>query len=74
MKRYNLTAEEYRKKFRQNKPELEETLEQFIFGEKTYLEKLIEMAQTAQTHEGIRDVIIIIIIIILESAVQGGRE
>ena len=40
MQRYNLTEEGYREKFRKCKPEVEETMEQFIFREKKLSEKL----------------------------------
>ena len=43
LKGYNLTGEGYRKKFRQSKPEPNETLQQFIFREKTDLEKWVDM-------------------------------
>ena len=37
MKRYNLTEEGFRDKFRKCKSEVEEIMEQFIFLEETYL-------------------------------------
>ena len=49
MKRYNLTEEAYREKFRKCKPEVKETMEQFIFQEKTYLEKWIELSESIMT-------------------------
>ena len=58
LKRYNLTEEGYQKKFRQRKTEPDETLEQFIFREKTHLEKWVDMSQTDRTYEGLRDLFV----------------
>ena len=37
---------------------VEETLKQFIFREKIYLEMQIDLSTTEQTHEGLRDLIV----------------
>ena len=42
LKRYNLTAEGYHGKFRKGRHEKEESVDQFIFHIKTYLEKWVE--------------------------------
>ena len=58
LKRYNLTEEEYREKFRRCKPENDESPDQFKFRLKTYLEKWIELSGIENTFEGLRDLII----------------
>ena len=57
-KRYRLTEQGYCEKFRSCKPELDESTEQFIFRLKSYLEKWIELSETAKTYNGIRDLIL----------------
>ena len=58
LKRYNLTEEGYREKFRRCKPENDESPDQFIFRLKKYLEKWIELSRIENTFEGLRDLII----------------
>ena len=58
LKRYHPTEERFRRKFRQSKPGYEETLEQYIVREKSYLEKWVEFSHTAQTYQGLRDLIV----------------
>jgi len=54
-KRYNLTEEGYRKKFRQCKPEGSESPEQYLFRIKSYLERWIELSSSESTFDGLRD-------------------
>ena len=58
LRRYNLTEEGYRKKFRNCRPEENETAEQYIFRIKTYLEKWIENSNVDQTFEGLKEIIV----------------
>ena len=58
LKRYNLTEDGYREKFRKCKPEQSETIEQLIFCVKTYLEKWMELSRTEATYEGLRDLFV----------------
>lgn len=58
LKRYNLTEEGYREKFRKCKPEPEESPEQYVYRVKTYLEKWIELSEVDSTFEGLRDLIV----------------
>lgn len=46
LRRYNLTDEGYRKKFRESKPEEGETPQQFLVRLKNYLEKWIQLSQS----------------------------
>ena len=45
--RYNCTEDGYRKRFREVKPETEETPDQFIFHLKNYLAKWLELSGTS---------------------------
>ena len=54
MKGYNLTEDVYREKIR----EVEETMEQFIFRKKTYMEKWMELSESNMTYEGLRDLMV----------------
>ena len=58
LKRYNLTEQGYREKFRKCRPEKEESPEQYIFRMQTYLEKWIELSKSEQSYEGLRDLIV----------------
>ena len=58
LKRYNLTAEGYHEKFRKGRPEKEESVDQFIFCIKTYLEKWAELADVEATFEGVKNLMI----------------
>ena len=58
LKRYNLTEQGYREKFRKCRPEKEESPEQYIFRMQTYLEKWIELSKSEQSYEGLRDFIV----------------
>ena len=58
LKRYNLTAKGYHGKFRKGRPETEESIDQFIFCIKTYLEKWVELADVEATVEGVKNLMI----------------
>ena len=58
LKRYNLTEEGYHEKFRKCRPEPEETVDQFIFRIKLYLEKWVELANVDATFDGLKCLII----------------
>ena len=52
MKRYHLTEDGYRRKFRASKPELDKSLEQFIVRLDRYLLRWLELSDTARTFDG----------------------
>ena len=58
LKRYNLTEEGYRNKFRICKPEKDETPEQFVFRMKTYLDKWVEFSPSDASYAGLRNLIV----------------
>ena len=49
MKRYDLTEDGYRRKFRGSKPEVDESPDQFIVRLSTYLVRWLELSKTEQT-------------------------
>ena len=57
MKRYDLTEDGYRRKFRVYKPEVDESPEQFIVRLDRYLLRWLELSDTARTFEGLKDLI-----------------
>ena len=57
-KRYHLTAEGYHGKFRKRRPEMEDSVNQFIFHVKMYLEKLVQLADVNITFEGVKNLMI----------------
>ena len=57
-KRYNLTENGYRDKFRKCKPEPGENPDQFIDRLRGYLNKWVELSKTADSATGIKDLII----------------
>ena len=57
-KRYNLTEEGYRDRFRKSHPLKDESPEEYIFRLKTNLEKWIELSPVESTYEGLRNLII----------------
>ena len=60
MKRYDLTEDGYRRKFRASKPEVDESPEQFIVHldrYTMYLLRWLELSDTAQTFDGLKDLI-----------------
>ena len=58
LKRYNLTENGYRQKFRTCKAQMDESIDEFATRMKTYLEKWIELSDSEKTYEGIRDLIL----------------
>jgi len=58
MKRYDLTEDGYRRKFRASKPEVDESPEQFIVRLDRYLLRWLELSNTEQTFEGLKDLIV----------------
>ena len=58
LKRYNLTTVGYHGKFRKGRPKTEESVDQFIFRIKTYLEKWVELADVEATFEGVKNLLI----------------
>ena len=55
LKRYNLTAEGYHGKLQKGRSETEESVDQFIFCMKTYLEKWVELAGVEATFGGLKN-------------------
>lgn len=58
LKRYNLTENSYRMKFRLRKPESGESPEYYLFRSQSYLEWWIELSKSEQTYEGLGHLII----------------
>ena len=58
IKRYALTEDGYRRKFRASKPEVDESPEQFIVRLDRYLLRWLELSDTAQTFDGLKDLIV----------------
>ena len=58
MKRYDLTEDGYRRKFRASKPEVDESPEQFIVRLDTYLVRCSEASNTERSFEGLKDLIV----------------
>ena len=54
MKRYDLTEDGYRCKFRTSKPETDESIRQFVHLS-TYLMCLVELSETEQSFKGVKD-------------------
>ena len=57
MKRYDLTEDGYCRKFRASKPEVDESPEQFIVRLDRCLLRWVELSDTAQTFDGLKDLI-----------------
>ena len=57
-KRYNLTEDGYRQKFRAGTPEDGENTNVFIVRLKTHLERWMKLSETPQTYDGLRDLCI----------------
>ena len=55
MKRYDLTEDGYRRKFRASKPEVDESPEQFIVRLDRYLLRWLELSNTDRSFEGVKD-------------------
>ena len=58
MKRYDLTEDGYRRKFRSSKPEVDESPEQFIVRLDRYLLRWLELSNTDRSFEGLKDLIV----------------
>ena len=58
MKRYDLTEDGYRRKFRGTTPEVDESPDQFIVRLIRYLARWIELSKTDETFEGLRDLVV----------------
>ena len=58
MKRYHLTEDGYCRKFRASKPEVDESLEQFIVRLDRYLLRWLELSDTERTFDGLKDLIV----------------
>ena len=58
MKRYDLTEDCYRHKFRASKPEVDESPEQFIVRLDRYLFRWLELSNTERSFEGLKDLIL----------------
>ena len=58
MKRYDLTEDGYRRKFRASKPEVDESPEQFIVRLDRYPLRWLELPNTEQTFDGLKDLIV----------------
>ena len=54
LRRYGLTAEGYRKKLRESKPEQDETPGQFVVRLQAYLTRWIELGETEDSRDGLR--------------------
>ena len=58
MKRYDLTKDGYRRKFRASKPEADESPQQLIVPLDRYLLRWLELSDTDQTFGGLKDLIV----------------
>ena len=58
MKRYDLTEDGYRRKFRASKSEVDESPEQFIVRLDRYLLRWLELSHTERSFEGLKDLIV----------------
>ncbi|GFO14970.1 hypothetical protein PoB_004147500 [Plakobranchus ocellatus] len=58
MKRYDLTEDGYRRKFRTCKPAEGESPDMFIVGTVTYLDRWIELSKTDKSYEKLKDLIV----------------
>ena len=58
LKRYDLTEDGYRKKFRNCAPQQGETSEQYVFRIKTYLNRWIDLSDAEETFEALKDLLL----------------
>ena len=58
MKRYDLTEDGYRRKFRASKQEVDESPEQFIVRLERYLLRWLELSHIERSFEGLKDLIV----------------
>ena len=56
--RFQLTDEGFRKKFRQSKPDKEETATQFVRRITSYLDRWVELSKTGHTYEELKDLLL----------------
>ena len=57
MKRYDFTEDGYCRKFRASKPEVDESLDQFIVQLDRYLLRWLELSDTERTFDGLKELI-----------------
>ncbi|GFR78770.1 hypothetical protein ElyMa_004003100, partial [Elysia marginata] len=58
MKRYDLTEDGYRRKFRSCKPAAGESPDMFVVRIVTYLDRWIELSRTEKSYEKLKDLIV----------------
>lgn len=58
MKRYNLTEDGYRSKFRDSKPKINETASQYIARITNYLDKWVDLVKADHSYKGMHDFLI----------------
>ncbi|XP_078581557.1 uncharacterized protein LOC144864980 [Branchiostoma floridae x Branchiostoma japonicum] len=58
MKRYNLTEDGFRAKFRHNQPEKGESPEQFLVRLTKYLDRWVDLSKTTRDYESLRDLFV----------------
>jgi len=58
LKRYQLTADGFRKRFRTSRPEAGESSSQFITRIGNYLQRWIDLAKAAETYDGVKKLFI----------------
>ncbi|XP_062612822.1 uncharacterized protein LOC134274563 [Saccostrea cucullata] len=58
MKRFDMTEDAFRKKFRSSKPDGSETFIQFSTRLESYMERWMELSKTVKTYEGLKDLML----------------
>ena len=58
MKTYDLTEDGYCRKFRASKPEVNESLDQFMVRLERYLLRWLELSETGRTFDFLKDLIV----------------
>ena len=58
LKRYQLTEEDFRKKFRSSKQDIGETAGQFVVRLSNYLSRWMELGKVTENYDGLRDLIL----------------
>ena len=58
MKRYDLTEDGYRRKFRASKPEVDESPDQFIVRLDRFLLRWLKLSDTERTFDGLKDLMV----------------
>src|SRR5215469_10573225 len=59
LERYNLTESAYKQKFRESKPQYEDTPARYLERIEQYLTKWIELSKTEKTYEGIKELFVV---------------